>query len=75
LVELLRTNDLVIISFVESLLKDQEIHTLVLDQHMSMLEGSIGILQKRIMVTKEQLTQARRVLNDAGLAAHLNSLG
>ena len=75
MVELLRTNDLVIISFVESLLKDQEIHTLVLDQHMSMLEGSIGILQKRIMVTKGQLTQARRVLKDAGLAAHLNPLG
>ena len=74
LVELLRTNDLVIISFVESLLKDQEIHTLVLDQHMSMLEGSIGILQKRIMVTADQLTQARRVMIDAGLKAQLKPL-
>ena len=41
---------------------------------MSMLEGSIGILQKRIMVAEDQVTQARRVMIDAGLEAQLKSL-
>lgn len=71
LVELLRTNNLVTISFVESLLKDQDINVLILDQHMSMLEGSIGILQRRVMVEDEDLTQARRLVVDSGLEQEL----
>ncbi|MFK7902028.1 MAG: DUF2007 domain-containing protein [Nitratireductor sp.] len=73
--ELLQTNDVVLISFVQSLLKDQEIYCVVLDQHMSMLEGSLGMIQRRIMVDAEKHTQARRLLEDAGLEAELNELG
>ncbi len=69
--ELARTNDLVMISLIESLFKEEGIEFLLLDQHMSVLEGSIGILQRRIMVTEEKEHVARRLLKDAGLEKHL----
>ena len=66
--ELIRTNDAVVISFVESLLKDAGINCLVADQNMSVLDGSIGILPRRVMVLEEDMTAARRILADAGIA-------
>jgi len=66
--ELIRTNDAVVISFVESLLKDAGIACVVADQNMSVLDGSIGILPRRIMVLDEDLAEAQRVLADAGIA-------
>jgi hypothetical protein len=69
--ELVRTNDQVLVSAVEALLDGAGIKHLVLDQNMSVLEGSIGILPRRILVPDEQLAQARRVLRDAGLGHEL----
>ena len=66
--ELIRTNDAVLISFVESLLKDAGIGCMVADQNMSVLDGSIGILPRRVMVLEEDMTAARRILADAGIA-------
>ncbi len=66
--ELMRTNDAVTISFVESLLRDAGIAALVADQNMSVLDGSIGILPRRVMVLDEDLEKARRLLADAGIA-------
>ena len=66
--ELIRTNDAVVISFVELLLKDAGIHCLVADQNMSVLDGSIGILPRRVMVLDEDVPAARRILADAGIA-------
>ena len=66
--ELIRTNDAVVISFVESLLKDAGISCLVADQNMSVLDGSIGILPRRVMVLEEDMVAARRILADAGIA-------
>ena len=66
--ELIRTNDAVLISFVESLLKDAGIGCLVADQNMSVLDGSIGILPRRVMVLEEDMVAARRILADAGIA-------
>ncbi|RUZ98875.1 DUF2007 domain-containing protein, partial [Mesorhizobium sp. M7A.F.Ca.CA.002.05.1.1] len=54
MIELVRTNDAVIISFVESLMRDAGIACFVADQNMSILEGSIGLLQKRVMVDADQ---------------------
>ena len=65
--ELVRTNDAVIISFVESLLRDAGIGCFVADQNMSVLDGSIGVLPRRIMVVDDQIEAARRVLADAGI--------
>ena len=49
--ELLRTNDPVELSFVQALLKDSGIETIVFDQHTSIMEGSIGAIPRRIMVS------------------------
>lgn len=68
MIELVRTNDIVLISFIEALLRDAGITHFVADQNMSIVEGSIGILQRRIMVDSEQLDRARALLADAGVA-------
>ena len=71
--ELIRANDPVLLSFAESLLKDAGIHCFVADQGMSILEGSLGMLPRRLLVDEDQATQARRLLTDAGLANELRA--
>lgn len=73
MIELMATNNIVTISYVESLLKDAEINFLILDQNMSILEGSVGIIPKRIMVTKASLLSAKQLLQDAGLEKEITS--
>lgn len=68
MIELMRTNDAVLISFVEALMRDAKIGFLVADQNMSVLDGSIGILPRRILVDEGDAEQARRILADAGIA-------
>lgn len=65
--ELLRTNDPVLLSFVSSLLDDAGFAFMVLDTNMSVMEGSIGILPRRVLVEEDRLDQARRVLTEAGI--------
>lgn len=62
--ELLRTTDPVLVSFVTALLKAEEIACFTLDAHMSILEGSIGIMPRRLMVADSDLFIARAVLRD-----------
>lgn len=67
MIELIRTNDPVVISFVESLLRDSEIHYLLADQNMSIMEGSLGILPRRVLVDEKEEDRARQLLKDAGI--------
>jgi Putative prokaryotic signal transducing protein len=69
--EILRTNDAVLVSAVEALLEGAGIPHLVLDRNMSVLEGSIGILPRRVLVDDDYSRSARRLLEDAGLAREL----
>jgi len=69
--ELVRTNNAVLITAIEALLKGADIPHMVLDQHMSVLEGSLGMLPRRIVVEHEDLEAARQLLEDAGLAHEL----
>ncbi|KAA3514182.1 DUF2007 domain-containing protein [Agrobacterium rosae] len=69
--ELIRTNDAVLLSFSQSLMKDAGIHCLIADQGMSILEGSLGLLPRRFLVEEERGDEARRILTDAGLADEL----
>jgi tRNA1(Val) A37 N6-methylase TrmN6 len=69
--ELVRTNNAVLITAIEALLKGAEIPHVVLDRHMSVLEGSLGILPRRILVDAENWETARQLLEDAGLAHEL----
>jgi len=64
---LMRTNNPVLISFVQSLLGEAGITFFVADQNMSVVEGSLGILPQRVMVASDELDQARRLLLDAGV--------
>ena len=66
--ELVRTNDPVIISFIEALMRDAGIGFMVADQNMSVLDGSLGILPRRILVEEDELERARAILADAGIA-------
>ena len=68
MIELIRTNDPVLISFVEALMRDAGIECLVADQNMSVLDGSIGVLPRRIMVAEDDEGEARKILVDAGIA-------
>ena len=72
--ELVRTNNAVLVSAIGALLDGAGISHLVLDQHMSVLEGSLGILPRRILVDDERHDDARRLLEDAGLAHELRAL-
>ncbi len=65
--ELILTNDLVLISYVEALLADQGIEALVFDRNISLMEGSIGAFPRRLVVADEVWHRARRILLDAGL--------
>lgn len=73
MIELIRTNDAVLLSFAESLMKDAGIHCLIADQGMSILEGSLGMLPRRLLVEADREDEARRILTDAGLGAELRS--
>ena len=66
--EILRTNDSVVISFVESLLRDAGISFFVADRNMSVMEGSLGILQPRVMVDEADEAEAREIIRQAGIA-------
>jgi hypothetical protein len=70
-IEIMRTNNPVSLSYAQSLLKDRGIHSMIADQGMSILEGSIGILQRRLLVESERADEARTVLRDAGLGDEL----
>jgi hypothetical protein len=63
--ELLRTNDLVRMSWIEALLADAGIECVVLDQHTSLVEGSIGAIQRRLMVAERDHERARRLIAEA----------
>ena len=69
--ELVRTNDAVLVSAVAALLNAAYIPHVVLDQNMSVLEGSIGILPRRILVSLCCIDDARALLEDAGLGHEL----
>jgi hypothetical protein len=69
--EILRTNDPVLVSAVAALLEAAAIPHWVADQNMSVLEGSIGALPRRVLVPEEQAEEARALLRDAGFGQEL----
>jgi hypothetical protein len=73
--EIVRTNDPVLISAIEALLAGADIPHVIFDQNMSVLEGSIGMLPRRVMVADDRVAAARRLLADAGLAHELRPDG
>lgn len=62
--ELLRTNDPTVIAYAQALLQGEGIAVFEVDVHMSVLDGSLGILPRRLMVRDQDLFIARTVMRD-----------
>ena len=62
--ELLKTNDRTMIAFAKALLRAEGIDWFELDVHMSVLEGSIGVMPRRLMVVERDLFRAAAILRD-----------
>ncbi|HUO54436.1 MAG TPA: DUF2007 domain-containing protein [Rhodoblastus sp.] len=71
MIELLRTNDLVLISAIEAVLSEAGVSYFVADQYMSVMEGSLGFLPRRICVADDEAHRARRLLREAGFGGEL----
>ncbi|SUB01620.1 Protein of uncharacterised function (DUF2007) [Pannonibacter phragmitetus] len=69
--ELLKTNDLVLISAVGAMFDEAGIAHFVADANMSILEGSLAMIPRRILVPADQITAARHLLREAGLGHEL----
>ena len=72
MIELLRSNDPVLMSFADALLNEAGIQHAIVDQNMSVMEGSIGILPRRMLVVRNSHENARRILIEAGLERELS---
>lgn len=66
--ELFRSNDAVLLSFVQAILSDAGVTHQIADGYMSIVEGSLGVLPRRLLVAEDEFAQACRVLRDAELA-------
>lgn len=64
--ELLRSTDIVRLSWLTALLADGGIEVVILDNHMSVLDGSVNAIPRRMMVADDDHMQARRILREAG---------
>ncbi len=71
--QLMRTTDIVTISHIRSLLDAEGIATFELDVNMSVLDGSLGILPRRIMVADDEFDDAVSVVIDAGFEKELSA--
>ncbi len=69
--EIVRTNDPVLISWLQALLRDAGIEAVLFDTHTSVLEGSAGAIPRRMMVADDDVQAARRTLDEAGEGVHL----
>ncbi len=71
--ELVRTNDAVLITAIEALLKAANIPCFVADQNMSVMEGSLGFLPRRVLVPEDENERAKSLLIEAGYGGVLKS--
>ena len=69
--ELVRTNDPVLLSWLQALLTDAGIGSNIFDMHTSILEGSAGAIPRRLVVADLDFWTAKNVLVEAGEGKHL----
>ena len=65
MIELLRTNDPVLISWLSAVLGEAEIEIIVFDAHTSILEGSANAIRRRVMVIDDDTDEAKRLFEEA----------
>lgn len=61
--ELIRTNDIVFISWLQAALAGDGIEAVVFDQYVSAIEGQAGPVQRRVMVLDEDFARAQWIMN------------
>jgi Putative prokaryotic signal transducing protein len=61
--ELIRTNDIVLISWLQATLQGDGIEAVVFDQYASAIEGQVGPVQRRVMVLDEDFARAQWIMN------------
>lgn len=69
--EVLRTNDLVLLSYATHVLAEAGIEAIVFDAHMSAVEGSIGVFPRRLMVQDDDIVKALRELSNVAITPQL----
>ena len=62
--EILRTNNLILISRVQSILNDAGIQNKLLDTHASNIEGNISAIQRRLVVSNDDFQQSQKLINN-----------
>lgn len=67
--ELVRSNDAVHLSWAQAMLRAEGIESLLVDLHVSAVEGNIGAFPRRLLVAEEDLGESRRILEDAAAAS------
>ena len=65
--EVIRTTDPTLIAFASALLRGDDIDCFEFDVHMSVLEGSLGVLPRRLMVARADAFRARAILRENGI--------
>ena len=63
--EVLKTNDPILLNFAQALLADAGIEAVIFDSHMSIMDGSMGFMPRRLMVSDDDLAEAQRVMKEA----------
>ncbi len=61
---ILKTNDPVLLNYAEVLLRDAGIHAVVFDREASIMDGSMGMLPRRLMVDDDEVELAKTVLRE-----------
>ena len=69
--ELVRTKNPVLLSWLQTLLRQEGIESFVFDAHMSVLEGSANAIARRLMVIDDDYDKARETMTEAGEGQHL----
>jgi hypothetical protein len=69
--EILRSNDVVFLSWADAMLRAEGIDAVVFDTHAAVLDGSISAVQRRLMVSDQDHARARQLLTEAGAGDRL----
>ena len=71
MIAILKTVNPATLNFAQAVLKEADIPFFIMDQNVSIIEGSIGVIPRRVMVVDEDAEDAKQALMDAGLGKEL----
>ncbi len=72
MIAILKTVNPATLNFAQAVLKEADIPFFLMDQNVSIIDGSIGIIPRRLMVVDEDYEDARQAFIDAGLSEEIH---